>query len=623
MSAVRSLLPPKAPRWLPLLLLLGCTRPSCSAEQGRRAPPRPAPASTDGGDEDRARALAGLAVEEWNAELHFSPVTATWLGDHRFDDRLNDVRPEAEAREVARLRSVRDRLAQLSAGLGPAGGRDDLRLDLRLLAERVELRLQELSDTGPLYYMNLLAYGVDGMLGPDFLPVEALPLRVLARRLSQVPPLCQEAMRNLKNPPEPATRKAIEIGQATQEFLSTLLPRLVRGVADMKALEEFRKSNDDARRALEEFLGFLSREVLPRSRGDYALGRERLLARLRAAEQLDVPLEALQALGEREVRETRHRLEEIARRLIGGGGSGARLLAEAQRTLEEDHPKAEELLQVAGAIVDSVYEAVREGGAFPLPAERPRVEEMPPHRWGFAQLYSPGPLETRPFEPRFYVDPVDPVWVRDKDRKRVSEHLRYLNRSQLTLTVLHEIAPGHFTQQTQHRAALGELSATRQRARSAALIEGWPHYAVDLMLQTQSTQLPERDRLLFLLWRGQLLHLGRLVVALRLHGVAGPPGAGGFAAGMARLEDAARYLMDECLMEDYAAHREAERATYDPFFLLPALGRLQLAKLRTDYLEEHGEGATTRAFHAELLKQGELPVVSLRQLLLQKPGKSL
>ena len=125
--------------------------------------------------------------------------------------------------------------------------------------------------------------------------------------------------------------------------------------------------------------------------------------------------------------------------------------------------------------------------------------------------------------------------------------------------------------------------------------------------------MPERERLQFLLWRGELLQLGRLVVALRLHAATPGPAS--------RLEDAARYLTEECGLDDYAAHREAERATYDPFFLLPALGRLQLHKLHADYLEEHAEG--TRALHEALLQKGELPVTVLRTLVLTRPGKSL
>jgi uncharacterized protein (DUF885 family) len=289
-------------------------------------------------------------------------------------------------------------------------------------------------------------------------------------------------------------------------------------------------------------------------------------------------------------------------------------LADALRVLEDDHPRADELMHTAEATLTGLYDIVSGGNLLTLPAGRPRVAEMPPYRWGYAVAVLPGPLETRSHESFFYVDPVDPGW---KDKKKVSDHLRLLNRTQLLFTAIHEVVPGHLVQQEIARHKSPNLSLLRQRTRSQGFVEGWAHYAEELV--DDAWPAPGDDRLDLLVLRVQVFRLGRLLAALRLH--APPPGPGPGAA--ARLEEAIRFLSEDCYLDDYAARREAERITYDPMSLLPALGRLQLVQLREDYRAEAGDKFSQLAFHDALLAEGELPVVALRQLLLSRPGPSL
>lgn len=629
-----------------------------------------------------AGGLLALAAEEYAAELQFSPVAATWLGDHRLDDRLDDVRLETINREIARLKTMQERVSRiatdLDGGLGPErrpergperepereidrpesgserAGRPergpergperrperrperkidrsdrDRSLDKALLQSRIEDRLLELSDQrpyerNPIFYMDLIAYGIDGLLTQDFVQVEAR-IRVLSRRLKAIPDLCREAQRNLRNPPEVFTRRAIELGQLTRDFLVTLLPRLVRGVTDPKLFEEFNRNNEEARKALDEFISWLSHDLQPRSKGEWSLSRERFLSRLRAAELLDVGVDVVQGAAERELREARRRMEEVARRLTGApGGSGGTggvglkaVVADAMRLLEDDHAGPGELQREAEGTLSDLYQFMAQREVLTLPAARAKVAEMPPYRWGYALLAAPGPLESRTRDAVFYIDPVDPGWT---DKKKVQEHLRMLNRAQLRLTAIHEVVPGHYLQMEAVRRAWPGLSMVRQRYRSQAFLEGWAQYAEQLMAELE----PDSDRLVFLSQRSLMLRLSRLLLTLRLHAppVGGAPVSG--AAVQARLEEATRALMDDCYLDEYAARKEVERAMLDPLCGLPALGWLQLAKLRADVRKEQGDHFTLQAYHDLLLRQGELPVVALRRLLLRDPaGPSL
>src|SRR5687768_9650948 len=63
--------------------------------------------------------LRDLAEEYWDTLLEASPSTATLLGDHRYDDRLEDLSAEAEQEVRAKWASLRQRVEAV-----PRGGLD-------------------------------------------------------------------------------------------------------------------------------------------------------------------------------------------------------------------------------------------------------------------------------------------------------------------------------------------------------------------------------------------------------------------------------------------------------------------------------------------------------------------
>src|SRR5689334_4657891 len=87
-----------------LLLLMACDR--------QPAPSQPSPARPTLPADPNLRVEA-LVRDDLEAALAWSPTTATWMGVHVWDDRIDDVRPEAQAHEVTRLRQLIDRLHQI------------------------------------------------------------------------------------------------------------------------------------------------------------------------------------------------------------------------------------------------------------------------------------------------------------------------------------------------------------------------------------------------------------------------------------------------------------------------------------------------------------------------------
>ena len=78
-----------------------------------------------------------------------------------------------------------------------------------------------------------------------------------------------------------------------------------------------------------------------------------------------------------------------------------------------------------------------------------------------------------------------------------------------------------------------------------------------------------------------------------------------------------RFFREEAYLEEAAARREAERGTFDPVYVLYALGKLMVLKLREDYkARETRRASRLRAFHDTLLGNGTVPLWLQRNLML-------
>ncbi len=91
--------------------------------------------------------LRALADEYWEAKLEASPLFATFLGDHRFDDRVDDLSAAAEHRLRATWTGLRDRARALDGELVDAdeGTRDLLVHELDDAIRAIDLRLAEMA----------------------------------------------------------------------------------------------------------------------------------------------------------------------------------------------------------------------------------------------------------------------------------------------------------------------------------------------------------------------------------------------------------------------------------------------------------------------------------------------
>ena len=96
---------------------------------------------------DAPSPLRALADEYWEAKLEASPLFATFLGDHRYDDRVDDLSEQAERTLRATWVGLRQRAAALDGDLAPDDRvtRDLLVHELDDGVRAIDLRLAELA----------------------------------------------------------------------------------------------------------------------------------------------------------------------------------------------------------------------------------------------------------------------------------------------------------------------------------------------------------------------------------------------------------------------------------------------------------------------------------------------
>ena len=89
------------------------------------------------------------------------------------------------------------------------------------------------------------------------------------------------------------------------------------------------------------------------------------------------------------------------------------------------------------------------------------------------------------------------------------------------------------------------------------------------------------------------------------------------------VEQGVRFFREEAYLEESTARREAERGTFDPQYVLYALGKMMLLQLRADCKSKQGEKFSLQGFHDQLLGQGNLPFWAHRELMLGESGTLL
>jgi uncharacterized protein (DUF885 family) len=418
------------------------------------------------GDRD-VQAFEAFAAAAVDDILVRQPVLATSLGDHRFDDRLDDLRPAALAEERTVMTARLAELHNWDDVVLPIGHR----VDAEVLSVRLRGRLLETDDDGDHTWDPLVANPGTALyllLAREFAPLPQR-LRSAGARLTQIPEQLETARATLHEMPR------VHVETAIGQFEGTLglLDDIAKQVTDLPDLkDDVEPAIESARAALKTHVEWLTAE-LPAAAGDPRLGRERFARKLSLV--LDVEMSPEQVL-DAAVNELAQLEDQIAELAASLGGTPREVLDR----LAEDAPTNDTVVAIARDALAETTAFVTEHDLITLYDDPVEVIVMPEIHRGVAVAYcdAPGPLDPPGTTTFFAISPTPSDWPVE----RVASFYRECNVHLMRNLVIHEAMPGHVLQLAHSRR--GDVpTKVHQTYWSGPFVEGWAMYAESEMVR--------------------------------------------------------------------------------------------------------------------------------------------
>ena len=582
--------------------LLACTLALAAISLPAVAQPLP--------DAAEARRLHAIFDERWEALMKLHPEWGTYLGDHRYGDRLHDASPTAEAAAFAATRRSLEQLRAIRRDALSATDRTSLDIAIHTLQDQLRFepsigyRRLSLGAIGGFQsgFADLLSASpvaqrsqVEQMLArmaayPQRVEQELLRLRE-GLALGWVPPRAvQERVLAIIDGQLPAqtlaqTPAQIEKSPFFEPFtkLGTDIPAAARQALQERAR---RAIADQVQPALRRLRAFVAGDYMAAARGggglkDYPGGAAVYAALVQSHTTTDLSLAQVHAIGEREVARLRGEIDGVMREMAWQGD-----FASFVKHLNTDpkyfHASPEALL------------ASHRSKAKQLDAELPKLfAELPRATYGIKAM--PAHLGTDRAE--YYQPPAldgsTPGWF-------LANAQGYRTRpiwGEETL-LAHEAVPGHHLQNAR-AAELGELPKFRRALWHTAYGEGWALYAETLGFQLGLYKDPA-SRFGHLQW--QMVRAVRLMVDTGLH-----------AQGWSR-QRAIDFMIAQTGLDPAFASSEIDRYTSGPGQALGyMIGQLKIIELRDRAKQRLGERFDIRRFHMVVLDSGSVPLPVLER----------
>ncbi len=427
-------------------------------------------------------ALANNYIERL---LAVYPEWATNLGDHRYDDRLNDYSTAGIETRLNLHRAYLDSLGSINvARLSQVN-----RIDHEIMKHNVQRMIFEL-DTLRGYEWNPRVYNAGGaiydLIARDFAPLKDRLLHVKGR-LQEIPDRIVFAKMNLKNPPRVHTETAILQNKGTITLIREELKTFLDQVPELKSdVEPVQKR---AVEALESYGLWLEEELLLRSDGDFRLGDDKYRKKLRYALASSLSKEEILQRAQAELKTTQELIYETAlplfRKFYPGQKDPVKLadrkhvVKSVLDKLADDRPDNETIVSFARIYLKECTDFVRAHDLVTIPTEPIELIVMPEYQRGVAVAHcdAPGPFEED--AKTFYsISPTPDDW----SKERVTSFFREYNKYMLRNLSVHEGMPGHYLQ-IMHSNKFRAPTMIRAIFNSGTFIEGWAVYSEQLMVE--------------------------------------------------------------------------------------------------------------------------------------------
>lgn len=578
------------------------TRAKAGKATGKAKPRAAAPAKAD-----KATQLNALYDQYWEASLKLNPLQATLQGDTRYNDQLPNFLSAAFRQQSHDFTS--EWLKKVEA-IGPDGlsGQDLLSYEIFVRDARNALAAEQF----PSWMLPINQYynvaNVMAMLGSG---TGAQPFNTVrdyddwSRRSLGIPELFDQAIANMRE----GIRAGVVQPKVLMQKVLPQLDALIRPSAEesifwapVRNLPESFPAADRERIAAEykrmieyrimpayrALRGFIATEYLPACRDSDGRGALPNGAAWYAWDvrqsttSADVTPEQIHQLGLDEVTRIHAQIEEVMKQTRTRGS-----LQKFFKTMQGDKRFAfrseAELLDYYRGLQSRVQASAPRLFVL-VPKAKFEIKPVEPYRAQTAAAASylpPGADGARPGT--LYVN------TSDLPRRRTWEAQDLF---------LHEGIPGHHYQLGLQQE-LGSLPRFRRFGGETAFVEGWGLYSESL---GKELGLYEEPYSYFGYLRNELWRAVRLVVDTGLNG-----------KGWSR-QQAIDYILDNAPATREEAEAEVERAMAIPGQALAyKVGELKIQALREQAARELGAAFDLREFHAEVLKDGSVPLDILQE----------
>jgi len=558
--------------------------------------------AADTADTEETKRLHALFDARWEWSMKTYPEWATFVGDHRYGDRLGDASREAEVAQHAMARS--DLAAAQAIRRERLSAQDRVSLDIFVLQLQEQLRFEPFLGFRTMSLGALSGFHTDfaDLLGASPVArrsdVEQMLARMVAypKRVEQELMWLREGIKLRWVPPRAVLDRVLPAidGQLDADVDKTPFfepfTRLGKDIpaADQEALraQARRAITEQVAPALRRLRAFVVDEYLPAAPfsgalGSYPGGAEVYAAQVQSSTTTDQTPAQIHATGLREMARLRGEMEAVMKEVKFEGGFTA-----FARHLNTDpkffHTSPEALLAGYRDIAKRIDPELPK-----LFAELPRapygVRAMPSHFGTDRAEYYTGPgldgtgagwfnANAQAFKKR-------PIWA-------------------METLVAHEAVPGHHLQ-IGRAVELGELPRFRRGGGYNVSGEGWALYAETLGFDLGLYKDP-LSRFGHLQW--QALRAARLVVDTGIH-----------ALGWSR-QQAVDYMIERTGWEPNFVNSEVDRYYSWPAQALAYMtGELKIIELRDRAKAKLGERFDIRQFHRVVLDQGSVPLPVLER----------
>ncbi|ADV27741.1 protein of unknown function DUF885 [Pseudoxanthomonas suwonensis 11-1] len=599
------------PKLRPCLLALALLAPLAACQKTEPTDSAASAASAAAPSQADA-AFADLSQRALDGWMKLSPISATQIGEHRYDGELDDLSAEGRRQGVEFTRGL---LSELDA-LDIASLSRENQVDAAILRNQLEYDLwsEETYQSwawDPQLYSELAGGAIYGLMAREFAPLPER-LKSATARMQKIPALLQQARANLdparvpKIHAETVARQNAGLLGLVDAFITPSLDQLE--AADRQVAEA---AIEGLRAAVAEHQEWLDKTLVPNAKGDFRIGAELYDRKLQFALLSSLSRAEIKQRAESELERVRGEMYGIARTVLADR-DGAPALPDAptpeqqQAAIEAalelayaERPARDRVVPDAEAALAQATEFVKQKDLVTLPDAPVEIIEMPEFQRGVAVAYcdSPGPLDKN-LKTFYAVSPIPDEW----SSEQVDSFLREYNSRMIHLLSIHEGTPGHYLEGW-HSAR--HPSTLRAVMRSGMFAEGWAVYTEKVMADAGYL---DNDPLLRLV---QLkFYLRTIANAILDQGV--------HVDGWTREQ-----AMDLMVRQTFQQEREAAgkwvraqltSAQLPTYFV----GVQEHFDMRKAVEQQRGEAFDLKAYHDQVLSYGAPPVRFVRQLVLDE-----